>query len=196
MSSTRLPVLLVHGIWDTGAKLGPLARALEAAGVPRADAITLSKNDGSVPIAALAEEVAAAARALGPRVDLVGFSMGALVSRYAVQRLGLRERVRRFVSIAGPHAGTRMAGFVPWMRGVRDMRPESALLADLAADTDPWGEVQVHVLYTPYDLMIVPATSARLPRAASVTKMPIAMHRWLVTDPRALAHVAGILTAP
>ena len=32
--------------------------------------------------------------------------------------------------------------------------------------------------------------------AASETKLPIAMHRWLVTDPRALAHVAGILMAP
>jgi triacylglycerol esterase/lipase EstA (alpha/beta hydrolase family) len=190
-----LPVLLVHGIWDTGQKLAPMARALEAAGVPRAHALTLSKNDGSAPISALAEEVAAAARALGPRVDLVGFSMGALVSRYAVQRLGLRAHVRRFVSIAGPHAGTRMAGFLPWMAGVRDMRVGSALLAGLAADPDPWGEVEVHVLYTPYDLMIVPATSARLPSTKSETKMPIAMHRWLVTDPRALAHVAAILTA-
>ncbi len=191
-----LPVLLVHGIWDTGAKLGPIARALSAAGAPATDAITLSRTDGSAPLLELGREVAAAAEALGPRVDLVGFSMGALVCRAYVQRLGGRERVRRFVSIAGPHAGTiwaRSAG--PRARGVRDMRPGSPLLRDLAGDADPWGEVEVHTLWTPFDLMIVPPRSSRLPRAKSETTLPIALHRWLVTDPRAIAHVVHVLSA-
>lgn len=192
-----LPVLLVHGIWDTGAKLAPMARALERAGAPRAEPITLSKNDGSAPLRVLAAEVADAAAALGPRIDLVGFSMGALISRTYLQRLGGRERVRRFVSIAGPHAGTTWARFSgPRAHGIRDMRPGSALLSDLERDVDPWGAVQVHTLWTPYDLMIVPPRSSVLAAVESDTRLPIAMHRWLVSDPRAIDHVVGVLSAP
>ncbi len=192
-----LPVLLVHGIWDTGAKLAPMARALEAAGAPRAHAMTLSKNDGSVPLVELAAEVAAAAEALGPRIDLVGFSMGALISRTYVQQLGGRGRVRRFVSISGPHAGTRAALLArSSLAGVRDMRPGSELLRSLAQDAEPWGEVEVHTMWTPLDLMILPPRSSILPAARSDRAIPVALHRWIVTDRRALDHVASLLSAP
>jgi triacylglycerol lipase len=192
----HLPVLLVHGIWDTGAKLAPIARALEAAGVPRTLSITLSVNDGSATISDLAREVAAAAETLGPKIDLVGFSMGALVSRVYVQRFGGRGRVRRFVSIAGPHAGTlwaRASG--PRALGVRDMAPGSALLQDLSRDLDPWGDVEVHTIWTPFDGMIVPPRSSALRGTRSDTQFPVLLHRWLVSDPRAIAHVVRILTA-
>ena len=192
-----LPVLLVHGIWDTGEKLAPIARALEAAGVPRAECITLSINDGSASMLDLAREVAAAAEKLGPKIDLVGFSMGALVSRVYIQRLGGRDRVRRFVSIAGPHAGTLWARFArPHALGVRDMAPGRALLRDLESDPDPWGEVEVHTLHTPFDGMIVPPRSSVLARAKSNESFRVGLHRWLVNDPRAIAHVVRVLTAP
>lgn len=192
-----LPVLLVHGIWDTGDKLAPMARTLEAAGAPRAHAMTLSKNDGSVPLVELAAEVAAAAEALGPRIDLVGFSMGALVSRTYLQRLGGRARVRRFVSISGPHAGTRAAHLArSSLAGVRDMRPGSELLCSLAQDPDPWGEVEVHTMWTSLDLMILPPRSSVLPGARSDRAIPVALHRWIVTDRRALDHVVALLSAP
>jgi triacylglycerol esterase/lipase EstA (alpha/beta hydrolase family) len=192
-----LPVLLVHGIWDTGEKLADIARALERAGCPRTECISLTPNDGSAPLMELARQVASAAEALGDRIDLVGFSMGALISRAYLQRLGGKERVRRFVSIAGPHHGTLWARFArPELRGVRDMRSDSALLRDLASDGDPYGRVEVHTLWTPFDGMIVPPRSSRIERATSERRIPIGMHRWLVNDPRAIAHVVGVLSAP
>ena len=192
----HLPVLLVHGIWDTGSKLAPIAHALEAAGIPRALSITLSKNDGSASIMDLAREVAAAAETLGPKIDLVGFSMGALIARTYIQRLGGRDRVRRFVSIAGPQHGTLWARFArPEAIGIRDMAPGSALLADLASDRDAWGDVEVHTLWTPFDGMIVPPRSSSMLGVRSETRVPSLLHRWLVNDPRAIAHVVRILTA-
>lgn len=192
-----LPVLLVHGIWDTGDKLAPMAAALERAGSPRAEPITLSINDGSAPLMELAHEVASAAATMGSQIDLVGFSMGALISRAYVQKLGGRDRVRRFVSIAGPQHGTLWARFArPQARGVADMSPKSALLADLAQDADPWGNVQVHTLWTPLDGMIVPPSSSRLEGAKSDLRIPVVMHRWLASDPRAIAHVVRVLSAP
>lgn len=189
-------MLLVHGIWDTGAKLAILRRAIEAKGRD-VETIDLVPNDGRAPIRELAAAVAARveqlrAKSETARVDLVGFSMGALVSRTYIQRLGGRDRVRRFVSISGPHRGTIDALFLPYA-GTRDMRPGSALLRDLASDADPWGGVEVHVLYTPFDLMIVPARSSELRGARSTQRIPVAYHRLMIESPRATKAVADLL---
>lgn len=196
------PTLLVHGIWDTGAKLDRLRRGLSARGIAPVSCLDLKPNDGSARISVLAESVENAARALveehGERIDLVGFSMGALVSRYFVQRLSGKALVRRFVSVSGPHHGTYSALLMPdrWrtdMHGVLDMRPESALLRDLAEDPDPFGPVEVHVLYTPFDLMILPPKSSRLRGAKSETEVPVVLHRLMITHPRAIAAIADRL---
>ena len=102
--------------------------------------------------------------------------------------------MRRFVSISGPHAGTLTALALP-LAGARDMRRGSALLRELDGDPDPWGPCEVHVLYTPYDLMILPASSSRLRGARTTTLVPVPLHRWMIEHPRALAHVTRILGA-
>ena len=69
--------------------------------------------------------------------------MGSLVTRTWIQRHRGKARVRKFVSISGPHAGT-MTAYFSGKAGARRMRPGSALLTELAANPDPWGEVEVH----------------------------------------------------
>lgn len=194
------PVLLVHGIWDRGARFDRMRAALAIAGRSPVEAIDLSPNDGSGTIESLALQVERAASELlakagGGKLDLVGFSMGALVSRYWVQRMSGKTRVRRFVSISGPHAGT-MTAFAVSKPGVVQMRPRSPLLAELDADPDPWGEVEVHTMWTPYDLMIVPPRSSRLRGAVRDHCLRIALHRWMITHPRAIETVVSILREP
>jgi triacylglycerol lipase len=160
----------------------------------------LRPNDGTALIPMLAAQVAHMVDSIepdpaDPRVDLVGFSMGALVSRWYIQRGGGREKVRRFVSISGPHHGTLNAYALP-LAGVRQMRPDSALLRDLASDADPWGPVEVHSVWTPFDLMILPPRSSELSQVASATRIPVKMHRWMLSDPRVLDHVASVLLRP
>jgi triacylglycerol lipase len=196
---TATPILLVHGIWDSAARIEPLCAGLAARGLGHARAIDLTPNDGRASIEQLAAQVDAAVEALraetgASQLDLVGFSMGALVSRWYIQRGPGRARVRRFVSISGPHQGTLNAYCLPFA-GVRQMRPGSALLRSLAADPDPWGSVEVHVLYTPLDLMIVPARSSELPGARTTRSFPVALHRWMLFDRRVLDAVAGILAS-
>lgn len=191
------PVLLVHGIWDEGARFDRMRAALAVAGHAPARALDLSPNDGSGTIHSLAGQVERAAEELlaasgAGRLDLIGFSMGALVSRYFVQRMSGKARVRRFVSISGPHRGT-VTAFAMNKAGVREMRPKSPLLTELDADPDPWGEVEVHTMWTPYDLMIVPPTSSQLPGAAEDHCLRIALHRWMITHPRAVERVVSIL---
>lgn len=180
----------MHGIWDDGARFDVMRRALERRG-HTVRAIDLRPNDGSVSVEQMAEQVDGAARALGSAIDLVGFSMGALVSRFWIQRGEGRARVRRFVSISGPHHGTATAYALP-LAGVRQMRPGSALLRSLARDPDPWGDVDVHTVWTPMDLMILPPRSSRLP-GATEHSIPVPLHRWMITDRRVVERVAGIL---
>jgi triacylglycerol lipase len=192
-------VLLVHGLWDSPVRLQPLSRGLVERGISPVAAVHLRPADGRATIAALADQVGVHAEALAgehghERIDIVGFSMGALASRYYLQRGGGRARTRRFISISGPHSGTMTAYGLPFA-GVRQMRPRSALLADLAADEDPWGEVEVHCIYTPYDMMIVPSESSILTGARSVHRVPVPVHRWMLKDRRVLDLVAKLLTA-
>lgn len=196
---TATPVLLVHGIWDTAATMAPLKRGLERRGVRTVQAIDLVPRRGRAPIAVFGECLGRAVESFAAetgaaRVDVVGFSMGALVTRWYVQRGAGKDRVRRFVSISGPHHGTYCAYALPFA-SVRQMRPGSAFLQDLAADPDPFGPVEVHCVYTPLDLMIVPATSSVLGAAKSVRSFVVALHSLMLWDGRVLDHVAGVLGA-
>jgi triacylglycerol lipase len=197
VNDTRTPVLLVHGIWDTSASFSRLSGRLRHD--REVHAVDLRPNDGRASILELANTVRAEADQLlettgAPRIDVVGFSMGALVARAFIQRVGGRERVRRFVSVSGPHAGTWTAWALP-MAGARDMRPGSALLKDLASDADPWGPVEVHAIYTELDLMIVPPRSSVLRGANSLERTWVPMHRLMLWDASVLASIQGRLDA-
>jgi pimeloyl-ACP methyl ester carboxylesterase len=144
----------------------------------------------------LAEQVragvaAAQARSSSGEVDLVGFSMGALVARAFLSRLG--HRVRRFVSISGPHAGSWLAhlGRGP---GARDMRPGSALLRSLGEDAAGLGVERIYCFRTPFDLMVLPSKSALL-RGAEERVFPVVLHPSMLRDARVLESVAEALTA-
>jgi triacylglycerol lipase len=160
-------------------------------------AIDLVPNDGSAEIPALAAQLAAFIECVVPSgadLDLVGFSMGGVVSRYYLQRLGGRERVRRFVSISSPHHGT-VTAYLSRLAGARQLRPDSALLAELNADLGALATVEVTTLWTPLDLMIVPADSSRLPLGREVL-VAAPLHVLMLHDPRAIRAVTDALAAP
>lgn len=123
--------------------------------------------------------------------DLVGFSMGGIVARYYVQRLGGARRVRRFVTISSPHRGTFIA-FGGWSEGARQMRPGSAFLNDLERDREVLNGLRFTSIWTPFDLMIVPATSSLVPGARCL-RVRVAIHRLMVSDRRVLRLVGEIL---
>jgi triacylglycerol lipase len=191
-----LPVLCVHGIWDTASVFGSMKDALHGRGWGNVHAIDLSPNDGSADIPELAEQVSAAARALAPDgpLDVVGFSMGALVSRYWLQKLGGREKVRRFVSISGPHRGT-LTAMLSSKPGAVQMRPNSALIEGLFADPDPWGRTEVHAFWTPFDLIILPSGSSALPGARE-RRFNVPLHPMMLHSREVIAAVAEVLGAP
>ncbi len=120
--------------------------------------------------------------------------MGGVVSRYYVQRLGGVERVRRLVTVSSPHHGTAMA-YLMGRPGVVQMRPGSALLADLNGDLAALEHVDLTSIWSPLDLMIVPPNSSRLPVGREVL-VAAPLHALMIRDPRALHAVAEALSAP
>jgi triacylglycerol lipase len=129
------PVLLIHGIDDTDRLFRYMIPWLQSKGL-QVHSLNLIPNNGDAGIDELARQLAAyvgAAVPPGQFVDLVGFSMGGLIARYYLQRLGGLERVQRFIAISSPHSGTWTA-FLRGNPAARQMRPGSDFLKDLNRD--------------------------------------------------------------
>jgi triacylglycerol esterase/lipase EstA (alpha/beta hydrolase family) len=192
----RHPVLLVHGINDTGAVFNKMARYLGKQG-RIVSALDLLPNNGSELLDKLAQQVAYYVNTnFAPEqpLDIVSFSMGGIVSRYYIQRLGGIERVRRFITISSPHNGTNIA-YLAWLKGALQMQPNSDFLNDLNSDVEMLKRLNFTSIWTPYDLMIVPAESSRMPFGKEVI-LPVALHPWMLTDKRTLEVVAAALDEP
>ncbi|HEY1109027.1 MAG TPA: alpha/beta fold hydrolase [Opitutaceae bacterium] len=161
-------VVLVHGFLDSARIMSPLARHLEAEG-HACFAPTLKPRDARDGIAVLAQRLKQAIDETIPHeadFAVIGYSMGALITRYYLLELGGAARTTAFFSIAGPHHGTILAHFYPGL-GARDMRPGSVLLQQLERSA---GRTRIPTVcyWTPFDTMILPLTSARLPGAEPV----------------------------
>jgi triacylglycerol lipase len=155
----------------------------------------LTPNNGDAGREDLAGQIAAYVevnfRGAEQRLDLVGFSMGGLVSRYYVQRLGGSRRVDHLVTISAPHGGTWTA-YLQCNRGARQMRPGSPFLKDLQQDVETLKNVRFVSVWTPFDLMILPARSSELSCGRSIP-IRVALHPWMVRDPRVIDLVGKLL---
>lgn len=196
-TNNRNPVLLVHGIWDKGGVFCNLCDYLKEQGWS-VHTLNLKPNTGAAPLEILAEQVADCVEQIfkpNQTFDLVGFSMGGLVTRYYIQRLGGVKRVQRYVTISAPHHGTITAYSLP-LKGVMQMRPQSAFLQDLNRDAvEILGKLQFTSFWTPYDFMIVPPSSSKMPVGEEV-QLNVAVHRWMVSDPACLKAIAKALSVP
>src|SRR5258708_7160175 len=106
----RHPVLLVHGIADSERNMRWLAHYLRREGW-EVHTLNLKPNWAQKGLEPLAGQIDTYAREQfgARRFSLVGFSMGGLVSRYYVQRLGGLAHVDHLVTLSAPHNRTILA---------------------------------------------------------------------------------------
>src|SRR6476646_6105001 len=146
----RHPVLLIHGINDTEAVFHSMSHYLIRLGYS-VHSLSLTPNNGHLGLEYLAAQVSnyvARTFAPGQSFDLVGFSMGGIVGRYYVQRLGGLTQVKRFVTIASPHQGTWLA-YGSERPGCVQMRPGSSFLQDLNQDVEILSQLDFTSIWTP-----------------------------------------------
>lgn len=188
------PVLLIHGIDDTAEIFDPLKGYLSDRGWANIHALNLHPSNGDAGLDVLARQVQDYVDrylADAATFDIVGFSMGGIIGRYYLQRLGGLARVRQFVTLSSPHNGT-WTGYLRPNAGASQMRPNSDFLRDLNSTVDELNQVKFTSVWTPYDLMIVPANSSRLP-VGDMVQLPVLTHPFMVSDERSLAKIVELL---
>jgi len=191
--SMRRKVVLVHGIYDTARKMQRLAAYLQAEGY-QTFTPGLTPSNGKMGLDQLALQLRDYIDAQIGKTEpfsLVGFSMGGIISRYYVQRLGGIDRVTHFITISAPNHGTAIA----WLQtraGVAQMRIGSPFLRSLNADASMLEKSRYASIWTPLDLMIIPASSSKLPVGSNYLVFSVA-HPLVVSQGSTLRLVARLL---
>lgn len=191
----RPRTVLVHGYMDDASVFEPLASYLSELGMTPY-AVTLEPSDCSVPLEALARQLAHFVETnfgYDQKLDFIGFSLGGIVTRYFVQRMGGLARTNRLLTVAAPHYGTWMA-FASKLPAAVQLRPHSAFLRDLNADAEVLDGVSFISIWNPLDLMVLPSLSGRMPIAANRAVWTL-RHQDLVTSPRGMRAIAEQLLA-
>ncbi len=185
--------MLVHGFWDTGAIFDPLVAILEKQGC-HCLAPSFQPNDFRFGVHAQALQLAAAVDARFGRaapVVFVCFSNGGLVSRDYVENLGGRRRTRAMFFICTAHRGTLWAALSP-RRGVREFAPGSAFLHALDDRVAVLAGIPVRAYWTPFDLVVIPATNTRWPFDRAVSRRVFCpFHPWMVRNREVMADIAA-----
>ncbi|MCW1095993.1 alpha/beta fold hydrolase [Streptomyces sp. RS2] len=128
------PVVLLHGFIDNRSVFLLLRRSLAQHGRHEIESLNYSPLTCDIRTAAelLGRHIEEICERTGSeRVDVVGHSLGGLIARYYVQRLGGDLRVRTLVTLGTPHAGTRVVPLANAHPIVRQMRPGSAVIEEL-----------------------------------------------------------------
>ncbi len=157
------PIILIHGVIDNRSVFALLQRALRRRGYGRI--VTVNYSPLSDDIRAVAKRldrvVEDVVHATGyERVHIVGHSMGGLIGRYYVQRMGGDSRVHTLVTLGSPHSGTLPATWVPHPIA-RQMRPDSDVVQEFN-EPAPNCTTRTVSIWSDLDLMIVPKRSARI----------------------------------
>ena len=167
VEASTTPVVLVRGIVDNRSIFAVLARALRRRGFGTVHAVnyrvqtalTGDIRHAARDLAAHVERICAATGA--DRVHVVGHSLGGLIARYYVQRLGGDARVDTLVTLGTPHRGSAIAHLLPPATLPRQLRPGSDLMRELE---EPAAGCRTRFLavWSPMDQLIVPQRNARL----------------------------------
>jgi hypothetical protein len=164
IAAAETPILLVHGIIDNHSIFALLQRTLRRRGFGTVSSYDYGLLTQDIPTAAglLGEAIDKQAANSGyERVHVIGHSLGGLIARYYVQRLGGDARVHTLVTLGTPHAGTEVARPFRLLPLMDQLTPGSPMLQELA---EPAPECRTRFLVFASDLdhMVRPIQNARL----------------------------------
>jgi len=157
------PIILVHGMVDNRSIFTLLRRSLRRRGFGRVLTLNyspLAQDVRSVAVR-LQQLVETTCQETGyERVHVIGHSLGGVVARYYVQRLGGDARVHTLCTLGSPHSGTHTARLWP-QRFVQQLRPGSDVVGELAQPA-PGCRTRFVAFWSDLDQMVVPKRSARI----------------------------------
>ncbi len=135
----ELPILFIHGIFHNRSAFTWMKQKLAVKGFHSFKEIDLVTSIHPVPI--LAEQVAASVNQLlkqysVPEINIVAHSMGGLVARYYIQKLGGDRFIKNLITLGTPHQGAKLSRY-SLLPHLRDLKPDSQLFQELSALPPP-----------------------------------------------------------
>ncbi|MEY9845632.1 esterase/lipase family protein [Streptacidiphilus sp. MAP5-3] len=164
LGGAHAPVLLLHGLFDNRAVFTLLRHNLHVHGWDHVHALNYNPLTLDIPrAAALFGHQVEQARWIygGERIAVVGHSLGGLIARYYVQRLGGSEHVHTLVTLGTPHQGTVAAHALRAFPIVRQLLPGSEVISELGAPA-PECSTRFLCFWGGLDALILPHQHARL----------------------------------
>ena len=164
VDAAETPILLVHGAIENHAIFTVMERTLRRRGFQALSAYDYGLLTQHIPRAAVrfGECIEKLSTVTGyERIHVIGHSLGGLIARYYVQRLGGDSRVHTLVTLATPHQGTQLARAAPMLPLVRQLTPSSAVIQELA-EPAPGCRTRFIAFHSDIDPVIVPSRNARL----------------------------------
>ena len=158
------PILLVHGIIDNHAIFTGMDRALRRRGFQTLATYDYGLFTQNIPRAAqrLGEAIEQLSAATGyERIHVIGHSLGGLIARYFVQRLGGDSRVHTLVTLGTPHQGTQLAWAASLLPLVRQLTPGSPVIRELAEPAQGC-RTRFIAFFSDIDHLVVPGRNARI----------------------------------
>lgn len=191
------PIILVHGLVDNRSIFTLLRRALQRRGFGRVLTLNYSLLTMDVRSAAarLEQLIERTCEETGyERVHVIGHSMGGLIARYYVQRMGGDARVHTLCTLGTPHGGTLSAHLIP-QRLVKQLRPGSDVLTELA-EPAPGIRTRFVAFWSDLDQLILPKRSARIEHPDLLARNVLLRgvgHMSLPIDGRVVREIATLL---
>jgi len=163
VAAAGTPILFVHGIVDNRTIFAPMRRGLRRRGFGRLR--TFSYGPASSDVRATAARLGGVIEALCEetgyeRIHVIGHSLGGLITRYYVQRMGGDAHVDTLITLGSPHSGTHAARLLP-IPLIKQLRPGSDLMSELALPA-PGCSTRFVAYWSDLDQLIVPQRNARL----------------------------------
>ncbi len=185
-------IVLIHGYLGNRSSFLPLAAYLKLKGAGKVLTFNYKWNTGP-------EQAAKELKAFlknhvrGGRIDLVGHSLGGIISRIYLQELGGSRRVDRCITLGTPHEGTYNAYWVASKVG-DSLRPNSRLLKRLKATRAVAANVRFCAIVGGSDNVVLPRIFAA--NGGDVVYLPNVGHLGILFSPAVFRAVTERLLEP
>lgn len=189
MTSFKNPILFIHGFAGGKSDYQPIITYLKSRGALTWYEFIYTRNIGQVSLRVIAEQLHdfITQNVIEKEIDMIALSQGGVVARYYIKHFD-DVNVGRCVTLCTPHRGSLLAniGILP---GIKDLQPESALLAELDIQ-----KTEYYAVYNPLDLMVFPGWHARLDGAKQNKCVLSLTHPRTFNNSTTLAFIESVLS--
>jgi triacylglycerol esterase/lipase EstA (alpha/beta hydrolase family) len=192
------PIIFVHGHGGGPGNFLPMRTYFGRSGRTRTYAFSLLPGEPlegmALRLARMIEDVVVVngLPADTAQVDVVGHSLGGIVSRLALTSKATARRVRTLVTLGSPHHGTDIA-YLTREPAVRRLLPDSEIMTRLRTQL-PWSSdlPRLVSLWSRRDMLVLPQSSACVPGAENVEMRGFTHYSFLLS-PRSWSKVFQLL---